>query len=248
MTFGLQHGRDRHDASAASSRRTARADSAARRSGAARPWPAASRPGHRARFFERPVVSWARIASIIWSSMRITGLSEFIAPCGTKAMSRRRILRSALSSRVRRSLSPRNTRPPTMRPGGRVIRMSAVAIVVLPEPDSPMSPRRWPARSSNETSIHGRDVAGVRPVDDLEVLDPEDDRRLGAASRRGRRRSRVDVARFGRHQSRRSRGFAKRSMPADVTNRARKMNAIIAIGGPHHHQKPRSTAVYCCDQ
>ena len=96
--------------------------------------------------------------------------------------------------------------------------------------------------------IHGRDVAGVRPVDDLELLDPEDDRRLGAASRRGRRRSRVDVARFGRHQSRRSRGFAKRSMPADVTNRARKMNAIIAIGGPHHHQNPRSTAVYCCDQ
>ena len=91
------------------------------------------------------------MASIIWSSMRMTGLSEFIAPCGTKAMSRSRILRSAPSSSFIRSTSPSITRPPTIRPGGRVMRMSAVAIVVLPEPDSPIRPRRCPGRSENDT-------------------------------------------------------------------------------------------------
>ena len=121
--------------------------------------------------------------------------------------------------------------------------MRAVAIVVLPEPDSPIRPRRCPGRSENDTWSTAGHVAGVRPVDDLEVLDPQDglDRWPGSAGA-GRLR------RLDGHQSRRSRGFAKRSIPADVTNRARKMKAITAMGGPHHHQNPRSTAVYSCDQ
>ena len=45
------------------------------------------------------------------------------------------------------------TRPPAIRPGGRVSRISAMAIVVLPEPDSPISPSRSPGRSEKETSL-----------------------------------------------------------------------------------------------
>ena len=95
----------------------------------------------------------ATIASTIWSPRRMTGLSELIAPCGTSAMSRSRVCRSSASPIVSRSLPSSDTRPPTIRAGGRVSRISAIAIVVLPEPDSPMSPSRSPGRSANETSL-----------------------------------------------------------------------------------------------
>ena len=44
-------------------------------------------------------------------------------------------------------------------------------------------------------------------------------------------------------QSRRRRGLAKRSIPAEVTNRAMKMNTIIRIGGTHHQYRPRPIAL-----
>src|SRR4051794_24385596 len=39
-----------------------------------------------------------------------------------------------------------------MRPGGRIMRISASAVVVLPEPDSPTRPTRSPASTSKQTS------------------------------------------------------------------------------------------------
>ena len=83
----------------------------------------------------------------------MTGLSELIAPCGTSAMSRSRVCRSSASPIASRSLPSSDTRPPAIRAGGRVSRISAIAIVVLPEPDSPMSPSRSPGRSANETLL-----------------------------------------------------------------------------------------------
>src|SRR4051812_41797269 len=41
--------------------------------------------------------------------------------------------------------------PPVIRPGGRIMRISASAVVVLPEPDSPTRPTRSPASTSNDT-------------------------------------------------------------------------------------------------
>ena len=152
-------------------------------------------------------------------------------------MSRRRILRKRAVVELQEVRSPSITRPPMIWPGGRVMRMSAVAIVVLPEPDSPIRPRRWPGTQRERDVIDRGHVPGVRPVDDLQVLDPQDGLDLGGSAAGVCRRGRS--WRFDGHQSRRSRGFAKRSIPADVTNRARKMNAIIRIGGPHHHQNPR---------
>ena len=89
--------------------------------------------------------------STICSPSGMTGLSEFIAPCGTSAMSLRRISRNSFSLSASTSRPSSRMRPETMRAGGRVSRISAIAMVVLPEPDSPIRPSRSPAFSAKET-------------------------------------------------------------------------------------------------
>ena len=74
--------------------------------------------------------------------MRSTGLSEFIEPCGTSAMPASRSRRIASSVRADSFSPSSHTSPPSMRPGGRIRRRMASAMVDLPEPDSPASPNR----------------------------------------------------------------------------------------------------------
>src|SRR6266850_4181638 len=50
-----------------------------------------------------------------------------------------------------RSLPSYRTRPPTMRPGGGISRMTLKAVTDFPHPDSPTMPSVSPALSSNET-------------------------------------------------------------------------------------------------
>ena len=80
--------------------------------------------------------------------MRATGLSEFIEPCGTIAMPASRSLRIASSVRPDKAMSSSQTAPPSIRPGGLIMRRMASAMVDLPDPDSPAKPKR--SRGSKE--------------------------------------------------------------------------------------------------
>ena len=104
-----------------------------------------------------------RIASPIWSRMRTTGFSEFIDPCGTMAMPASRSRRIASSRQVARvRCPPARPSPPSMRPGGLIMRRIASAMVDLPEPDSPARPNRSSGTQSEATH---RPPRAPRPAD-----------------------------------------------------------------------------------
>ena len=88
--------------------------------------------------------------------MRITGLSEFIEPCGTIAMPASRSLRIASSFKPDSAVSSSQTAPPSMWPGGLIMRRMASAMVDLPDPDSPANPKRSRGRSEKLTSSTAR--------------------------------------------------------------------------------------------
>ena len=88
--------------------------------------------------------------------MRTTGLSEFIEPCGTMAMPASRSRRIASSVSRDSAMSSSQTSPPSMRPGGLIMRRMASAMVDLPEPDSPARPKRSRGRSEKLTSSTAR--------------------------------------------------------------------------------------------
>ncbi len=88
--------------------------------------------------------------------MRVTGLSEFIDPCGTIAMPASRSRRIASADRPDSGNSSSHTSPPSIRPGGLIMRRIASAIVDLPDPDSPASPNRSRGRSEKLTSSTAR--------------------------------------------------------------------------------------------
>ena len=101
----------------------------------------ATRPSSPAR--ESPP-SWAVMVSAIWSPALITGLRAFIAPWGIRETRANRTCRISSSERPSSSCPPSQTRPDSILPGGRMRRMSAMAVVDLPDPDSPTSPRHSP--------------------------------------------------------------------------------------------------------
>ena len=100
--------------------------------------------------------SCAAIVSAICAPTRITGLSEFITPWGIREMREKRTSRSSSSDSASNSSSPRLIRPASIRPGGRISRIRAKAVVDLPEPDSPAKPSRSPERNSNSTPSTAR--------------------------------------------------------------------------------------------
>lgn len=102
-----------------------------------------SRPATRASNSRADIFSpWSLRASTIWSLTRMTGLSEFIAPCATSAMTASRSWRIRSSGSANRLRPSTSTRPPSTRPGGLIRRSRVRAIVDLPEPDSPTRPKR----------------------------------------------------------------------------------------------------------
>ena len=95
-------------------------------------------------------VPWNSIGSTICDSTVFTGLSAFIAPWKTIAMSvqrcgAHRVLAAGQDARCRRA-APR----PRPSPIGGSSPIIARIVVVLPHPDSPTSPRRSPASRSND--------------------------------------------------------------------------------------------------
>ncbi len=65
-----------------------------------------------------------------------------MAPCATSAIAARRVWRISASDSVSRSLPDRLISPPSILPGGLIMRRMARPVVDLPEPDSPTSPTR----------------------------------------------------------------------------------------------------------
>ena len=96
----------------------------------------------RACLFDRR--SWVVKMSTIWSPTVMTGLREFIADWKTIATSRHRSARSSSASRARMSRPRNRMDPPVITAGGRSSRMIALATVLLPQPDSPASPKISP--------------------------------------------------------------------------------------------------------
>ena len=102
------------------------------------------------------------MVSEIWAPTRISGLNEFLTPWGMSEMRAKRTQRISSSDKVSNSSAPRWMRPPSMWPGGRISLMRAMAMVDLPEPDSPTSPNRSPGRSSKSMPSTAR--TGPRSV------------------------------------------------------------------------------------
>src|SRR3989454_5921078 len=106
----------------------------------------------------KDMLSWSAIASAICQLTRLTGLRAFIAPWKTMAMCFQRILRSSDSLIVARSFPEYRMWPSTIRPFFGSRRMIDSAVVVLPQPLSPASPRLSPFSSFHETSSTARTV------------------------------------------------------------------------------------------
>ena len=107
----------------------------------------ASRSGHS---------SCASIVSAICAPTRITGLSEFITPWGIKEIREKRTPRISSSDNDNNFSLSSSIRPPSIRPGGRINCIRAMAVVDLPEPDSPTKPSRSPDRNSKPTPSTAR--------------------------------------------------------------------------------------------
>src|SRR5215470_3849419 len=99
----------------------------------------------RARAADHDTFAWAVIASIIWVSMRRTGLSVIIGSWKIIASLRPRQLRSVSSGAPTSSSPSSRIDPSTMWPGGSTKPMIDQPVTVLPEPDSPTRPSTSPA-------------------------------------------------------------------------------------------------------
>jgi len=101
-------------------------------------------------------VPCARIASLNWAPMVLTGFSAFIALCMTTDMSRQRIAASWPSVRPTRFVPPNMTLPDTTEAGGASSWATANSSVDFPQPDSPTMPRNSPLLTLNDTSSTAR--------------------------------------------------------------------------------------------
>ena len=98
----------------------------------------------------------ARIASLNWAPMVLTGFSAFIALCMTTDMSRQRIADSCPSVSPTRFAPSNVTVPPATSAGGASSWATANSSVDFPQPDSPTMPRNSPRLTVNDTSSTAR--------------------------------------------------------------------------------------------
>ena len=114
--------------------------------GDVRPQPDAARAGRRCASSKSPcaevdvVVLQTRRRS--GRATRMTGLSEFIAPCGDQRDLRQADRAHLLVRQLRQSMPSSRTCAYSIFPADLIRRIRASAIVDLPEPDSPTSPNR----------------------------------------------------------------------------------------------------------
>src|SRR5947208_8135020 len=103
-------------------------------------------------------LSWMTIGSAIWSPIRFTGFSAFIAPWKMLEMCFHRIPRSCPSETFARSYPTYSIVPSTILPFDGRRRMIDRAAVVLPQPLSPASPRLSPSPRVKSTPSTARTV------------------------------------------------------------------------------------------
>src|SRR5437867_2102464 len=103
-------------------------------------------------------LSWMTIGSAIWSPIRFTGFSAFIAPWKMIEMCFHRIPRSLPSVTFARSYPTYSIVPSTILPFDGRRRMIDRAAVVLPQPLSPASPRLSPSPKVKSTPSTARSV------------------------------------------------------------------------------------------
>src|SRR5213594_483865 len=103
-------------------------------------------------------LSWMTIGSAIWSPIRFTGFSAFIAPWKMIEMCFHRIPRSWPSETFARSYPTYSIVPSTIFPFDGRRRMIDRAAVVLPQPLSPASPRLSPSPKVKSTPSTARTV------------------------------------------------------------------------------------------
>ena len=149
--------------------------------------------------------------------MRATGLSEFIEPCGTIAMPASRSRRIASSVRPDKAMSSSQTAPPSIRPGGLIMRRMANAIVDLPDPDFAGQAKAF-ARAQREAYL----VDSAHRAERMVIGDAEPLNAQNAAA----------------HTDRRSRGLAISSRPTVRKNRPRNTITMTTSGAVHHHHQP----------
>ena len=97
-----------------------------------------------------PLTLWVLMASVIWSPMRCTGLSACCAPWNTIDAPAQRTARSRPGFMASTSSPSRRIWPSVFVPAGSS-RSSAMAIVDLPQPDSPATPTVSPWCTSRLT-------------------------------------------------------------------------------------------------
>ena len=98
----------------------------------------------------------ARIASLNWAPMVLTGFSAFIALCMTTDMSRQRIIDICPSVSPTRFVPSNVTVPAATSAGGASSWATANSSVDFPQPDSPTMPRNSPRPTVNDTSSTAR--------------------------------------------------------------------------------------------
>ena len=95
--------------------------------------------------------------SLIWRDTVSTGLSEVIGSWKIMEISFPRMPRIAVSESFSRSVPSKRIDPETMRPGGSGIRRNIESeVTLLPQPDSPTTPRVSPRRTPSETPSTAR--------------------------------------------------------------------------------------------
>ena len=110
----------------------------------------------RSRASSRLTPRWRWSASPIWSPTRNTGFSEVIGSWKIMAMSLPRTSSISSSGSSRRLRPLKSIRPATARPGRESSRITVSAVMLLPHPDSPTSPRVSPWRTLRSTPSTAR--------------------------------------------------------------------------------------------
>ncbi len=106
-----------------------------------------------------------------WSPTRMTGLSTFIALWKTSETWRQRTRRSSSRLIATRSSPRKRMRPPETSAGGLRICSTALASVLLPQPDSPARPRISPGAIDERDVVDGAHAAVGQHVVDAEPVE-----------------------------------------------------------------------------
>ncbi len=159
-----------------------------------------------------------------WSRTRMTGLSEFMAPCGIILISLARIRRISSSER----LGQIDVAQPDFAAGDLprlawIMRIRPSAMVDLPEPDSPTRPSRSLGLRLKRYFVVGVDNASVGVILNVQVL---------------------DLQCVFCHRAFLTLGLASSSRPMEIMKSMTNISATMTTGTRIHHHISRTKAFW----